>query len=107
MRPLDRQRLAALERLGRRVGPLPPLFGAGARLLGVLRPSGCLGLLRLTLELLCARTELVRPGFRFWIDAAGGSVTHLLLDGPQPAFQLGAPLARHLADRVPFFADRP
>ena len=57
------------ERLGRRVGPLPPLLGVGPRLLGVLGPARRRGLLRLPLELLCARAELVGAGLGLRIDA--------------------------------------
>ena len=36
-----------------------------------------------------------------------GGVAHLLLDGAQSTLEVGRPLARHLADRVPLVADRP
>ena len=94
------------QRLGGRVGPLTPLLGVGPRLLGVLGPARGRGLLGLAFELLCAGTELVGAGLRLRIDPSGRRVAHLLLHRAQPPLQVGAALARHLADRVPLVADR-
>ena len=50
--------------------------------------------------------ELVGAGLSLRIrPARRRGVAHLLLDRPQPALQLGAALAGHLADRVPLVAD--
>src|SRR5690606_29462010 len=99
-----RARSAVADRALGRFGPLAPLLGLFARLLGVAGPAGGFGFGGLLLEVGDLLPELRGPRHGLRVGAPPLFVDGLadtLLDGAQLALELVHPVARHLADGLP------